>query len=266
MNEAPRLLVAVAHPDDESFGCGSILARAAELGVESTVVCATRGEAGDCDPSTGVDPSDLAAVRERELRTAAGILGVDRVIVLDHRDSDMSGEPAPGALVAVDQDDLAAELQGIIDDVRPDVVVTLDAGDGHRDHAAIRDATLTAVRTAAHRPSRTYLSCLLRSAMDRWVDHLREVDRWGDYTALAELGTPDEEITTVIDVRHLLDVRRAAIHAHASQVSPFEALPTELADLFLTRDHLVRVEPPWTGGPVETDIVATTTRATKSAE
>jgi LmbE family N-acetylglucosaminyl deacetylase len=265
VNEAHRLLVVVAHPDDESFGCGSILARATELGVEATVVCSTRGEAGECDPSTGVDPSDLAAVRERELRTAAGILGVDRVILLDHRDSNMSGEPAAGALVAIDQDDLAAELREIIDDVRPDVVVTLDGSDGHRDHVAIRDATLRAVRTAAPRPSRTYLSCLLRSAMDRWVDHLREVDRWGDYTALADLGTPDEEITTVIDVRHLLDLRWAAIRAHASQVSPFAALPTDLADLFLARDHLVRVEPPWTGGPVETDIFATTTLASRSA-
>ena len=64
-----------------------------------------------------------------------------------------------------------------IDDVRPDVVVTLDGSDGHRDHVAIRDATLAAVRTAAHRPARTYLSCLAPPAMDRWADHLRGVDR-----------------------------------------------------------------------------------------
>ena len=45
-----RWLVAVAHPDDETVGCGSVIARAAALGAEVTVACATRGEAGEVLP------------------------------------------------------------------------------------------------------------------------------------------------------------------------------------------------------------------------
>ena len=74
-----RWLAVVAHPDDESFGCGSLLAAAAVRGAEVTVVCATRGEAGQpAAPVTG----DLGAVREAELRAAADRLGVHRVEVL----------------------------------------------------------------------------------------------------------------------------------------------------------------------------------------
>jgi LmbE family N-acetylglucosaminyl deacetylase len=84
-----RLLVVVAHPDDESFGCGSILAHAAASGHETAVLCATRGEAGE----SRIDTADIAGLREAELRAAAAILGVGLVRLLDHQDSGMAGEP-----------------------------------------------------------------------------------------------------------------------------------------------------------------------------
>ena len=47
-----RMLVVVAHPDDESFGCGSILAQAAAAARHHRVLRA-RGEAGSSDPDVG---------------------------------------------------------------------------------------------------------------------------------------------------------------------------------------------------------------------
>lgn len=72
-----RMLVVVAHPDDETFGCGSLLAYAAASGVTTVVACATRGEAGSPTAGRGLEDADMAVVREGELHEAAGVLGVD---------------------------------------------------------------------------------------------------------------------------------------------------------------------------------------------
>ena len=149
----------------------------------------------------------------------------------------MTGEPQAGTLAAADPSALAAEVRAVIEALRPDVVVTLDASDGHRDHAAIRDATLAAVDAADHRPTGTYLSCLARSSMARWAEHLAGGDN-DVYLTLGELGTPDADITTLIDVASHIETRWAAIRAHASQASPFDGLPAELQHEFLATDRL----------------------------
>jgi N-acetyl-1-D-myo-inositol-2-amino-2-deoxy-alpha-D-glucopyranoside deacetylase len=202
------------------------------------VLCATRGEAGE----SRVETDDLAALRERELRAAAELLGIATVVVLDHRDSGIDGEAASGTLIATPLDVVAAEIRSVVDDLRPDVVVTLDASDGHRDHAHVRDATLMALDGAAHRPVATYLWCLARSSMQRWADHVRRRGGGDAYLGVADLGTPDAEITTVLDVRDSLARRWAAIRAHASQASPYDDLPADLQLEFLATDRLRLVE------------------------
>jgi LmbE family N-acetylglucosaminyl deacetylase len=128
-------------------------------------------------------------------------------------------------------------VRSVLDELRPDVVVTLDASDGHRDHAAIRDATIAAVDTACHPPAATYLWCLARSSMARWASHIRSTG--GDaYLSLGELGTSDEDITTLLDVASHVPKRWDAIRAHASQANPYDNLPADLQHEFLAIDRL----------------------------
>jgi LmbE family N-acetylglucosaminyl deacetylase len=175
--------------------------------------------------------------------------------VFDWQDSGLDGEIPVGAFVAAPIDEVAAAIAQVIDEERPRVVVTLDASDGHRDHAHVRDATMRSLDLADAGAERVYLHCLPRALMRRWVDILVERDPDSDYLALGELGTPDDDITTVVDtVEHLAD-REAAIAIHRSQTAPFEAMPDDLRRRFLVVEHLRRVRPPWAGGDRETDFL-----------
>jgi LmbE family N-acetylglucosaminyl deacetylase len=239
-----RWLVTVAHPDDETFGCGSLIAYAAHAGAEVTVLCATRGEEGERTPDIATD-ADLGAVRTEELHTAAAILGVHEVLLLEHRDSGFDGPMPPGALGDVPLDALAPSIRSVIERVAPTVVVTLDASDGHRDHECIRTATHAALARLDGAPPAVVAEVALSNRlMRRWAAEMAEGgDADSPYLRidLDVLGTPDERITDVLDLAELLDVRERAIAAHASQRSPFEDLSPELRRAFLADTSLIRV-------------------------
>ena len=165
----------------------------------------------------------------------------------------MSGAADPDTLVGADPGEVRDAVRRHLESFAPDVVVTLDAGDGHRDHAAIRDATLAAVDTCDLAPT-VYLHCLPSSIMRRWAEHMASTDPSWEHLRQAEIGTPDEQVTTVLDTRAHLQQRIAAMAEHRSQRSPFEGLPQDLYEDFLTGEHLIRVRPPWDGGPTETEL------------
>jgi LmbE family N-acetylglucosaminyl deacetylase len=250
----PRLLLVVAHPDDETFGCGSLLLHASAVGAVTAVCCATRGEAGAPAPRSGARAEDLGDVREGELREAAARLGVADVQLLGLVDSGMAGPVTPEMLVGAPFDVVRDLVRDRVEEFRADVVVTLDAGDGHRDHARIRDATLAAVEEARWEVGRVYLQCLPRSLMRRWLEHTARQNPGSGHLTVEVPGTPDELVTTVIDTVDHLPAREQAMALHASQESPYDGLPPDLRRDFLRAERLRRVRPPWTGGPVERDV------------
>ncbi len=64
MSKTLKLLAVLPHPDDETLGMGSTLARYAAEGVETYLVCATRGERGWFD-SQGPNPGLEGVARIR---------------------------------------------------------------------------------------------------------------------------------------------------------------------------------------------------------
>lgn len=71
-----RILGIWAHPDDETYLCGGLMARAVQSGARVVCVTATRGELGSTDPDRWPAGAALAEVRTRELEDALGRLGV----------------------------------------------------------------------------------------------------------------------------------------------------------------------------------------------
>ena len=233
-------MVVVAHPDDETFGCGSLLLRAAAAGQVTAVCCATRGDAGEWPGDLDLPAGGIAEQREQELYAAAEALGVTRVDVLDFCDSGLDGPADPTTLAGADPADVADRVRRSVEAFGPDALVTLDASDGHRDHARIRDVTLSVGRETG---IPVYLSCLARRLMARWAAVMTERDPGSTYLALGELGTPDDQIDLVLDTAAFYEQRERAIALHRSQTSPFEALPSDLRREWLSTEHLV--------GPVE---------------
>ena len=143
MTEPLRLLAVFAHPDDESMGMGGTLAKYAAEGVETYLVCATRGERGWFGPEDQ-NPGlrALGEIRERELENAARELGIKGLYFLDTIDGE------------VDQAESSEVIGKIVVHIRrvmPHVVVTFppDGNYGHPDHIAVGQFTSAAIVCAA---------------------------------------------------------------------------------------------------------------------
>ena len=129
------VLAVVAHPDDESFGLGAVLAGFVDAGAAVAVLCYTHGESSTLHGVQG----DLASVRAAELAGAAAVLGVDPVQLADYPD---------GLLSEAYLGDLSAHVIDLAGKVGADGLLVFDTSGvtGHPDHAR---ATVAALAAAA---------------------------------------------------------------------------------------------------------------------
>lgn len=237
-----RLMAVHAHPDDESITTGGVLARYAAEGIETIVVTCTDGEVGEiADPSLAT-PENLAAVREQELEAACRILGVGQRFSLGYRDSGMMCTPDNEHRDCFWQADLEAatgRLVGMVRRTRPDVIVAYDErGDyGHPDHINAHRIAVAAFHAAGHparyphegpgpwTPRKLYYSAWPRSRSERVRRLLAEAgmaDLFSEeeMTEEDDFTAPDELVTTAVDVSAYVEVKRAALAAHRTQMGP----------------------------------------------
>jgi N-acetyl-1-D-myo-inositol-2-amino-2-deoxy-alpha-D-glucopyranoside deacetylase len=261
------LLLVHAHPDDESISTGGVMMKAKAHGHRVVLATATRGEVGEIH---NMDPEAtrprLAEIRTEELKAAGEILGVDRIEFLGYRDSgmvDTADNKDPRSFHQARLDEAAAKLAVLIRDERPDVVVTYaeDGVYGHPDHIKahhVTNAALELVEREGWAPKKLYYTAIPRSMMEEFMKQMPE-EAQSQNTNMRIAGTPDELVTTRVDVHDYVDQKRKAFGAHVSQNDPnswFATMASQIYEMAFGTEYyqLVRGKP---GSPLpESDLFA----------
>jgi LmbE family N-acetylglucosaminyl deacetylase len=232
------LFLVHAHPDDEAVSTGGVMMRAHEAGHRVVLVTATRGEEGEIyNMDEAESRPRLAEIRTEELRRADSLLGVDRQEFLEYRDSGMAGTPSnldPASFHVAPLDEAAERLAVLLREERPEVVVTYaaDGTYGHPDHIKAHHVTVAALDLLAREgwePDHLYFHVIPRSLIEKLAERWRESGQ--PETNIRIEGTPDEQVSTTVDVRDLAPRKREAFAAHVSQNnpdSPFQSMGDQI--------------------------------------
>lgn len=230
-----------AHPDDEAIATGGTMLLASQAGHRVILVLATKGEQGE--PVDGVldDDEMLGERRVIEAGLAAGILGVDRLEFLGYEDSGMIGEPTndnPDCFWQVDVHEAATRLAAILQEEDADILTIYDAhgGYGHPDHIQVHRVGTEAAELAG--VERVFWSTMNRTqimaqmAESPEMQETFEEDEFDD-TDMETFGMEEHDITHAVDVRAVIDSKRKAMAAHASQISAEDFFLKLPADAFV---------------------------------
>ena len=251
------LFLVHAHPDDESIATGGVMLKAKAHGHRVVLVTATRGEAGEIYNMDEVTSRPrLGEIRTKELLAADEMLGVDRQEFLGYRDSgmvDTADNKDPRSFHQAKLDEAAAKVASFLREERPAVVVTYPADGvyGHPDHIKahqVTDAALDLLAREGWTPRKLYYTAIPRSMMEEFAKQFPDQAEEQSRRNMAIAGTPDDQVTTRVDVRDYVDRKRQAFKAHVSQNEPnswLETMGGKILELVLGTEYyqLVRGEP-----------------------
>jgi LmbE family N-acetylglucosaminyl deacetylase len=194
-----RVMVVSAHPDDPDFGAGGAVARLAKNGAKVTYVIVTDGSQGGEDPNQ--KDSELVAIRKREQRAAARVLGVKNVEFLGYKDGHLTPDLK-----------LRRDIVRMIRKHKPELVIThvpgrvidMPMGGSHPDHIAVGEATMAAVYPDSRNP-RAFRG-LLKEGLEPHIVKEVWIPFWtkGDY---------------LVDITPTMGLKIEALMKHKSQVA-----------------------------------------------
>jgi len=264
MKPALRLLAIFPHPDDESLGLGGTLAKYGAEGVETTLICATRGERGWTGPleeNPGLE--ELGKIREAELKCAASYLGLKETIFLNYIDGDVD---------MADPLEIIAKITYQIRRIKPHVVITfpMDGNYGHPDHIAISQFTSAALVCSAdsnyidnndlpsYRVPKYYHMVDSREMVDLLQEMIGGLSMEVDGVTRRHIGWEEWAITTRINTEEYFNTLWNAIFCHQSQLAGFAGfldLSVQKRKILFSEGTFIRIYSLVNGGrKIETDL------------
>ncbi len=236
----PGLFAFHAHPDDEITSTGGVLAKYAESGEQVVVVTATDGAEGEIHNYEDPDSlrPHLVEMRADEIAEALVILGVPNHHFLGYRDSGMMGtEPNqhPDSFWQADFMEATGRLVRMLRHYTPEILTIYDpfGGYGHPDHIQVHRVGMAAFfgaddalrfpledGEAPWRVTKLYMSTWPRSRAAALAAARLEAGQITREEAenSAGWGTPDEDITTMVDITPWVDLKVKALRAHRTQI------------------------------------------------
>jgi LmbE family N-acetylglucosaminyl deacetylase len=262
------LLCVHAHPDDEALFSAGVMARYADEGVRSVLVTCTDGSLGFAPDGSGPHTLEhrrevVAQSRRKELANSADLLGVDRLECLGYVDSGMDGWPEnkdPAVFINQPLDEVVDRIAAVIDEERPQVVVTYDERGfyGHPDHIVTHLATMAAV-ARTELVQKVYFPAIPASHLAAYLELAKDAGLvLPEWLEDPDWGVPDELVATEVDCARYVRQKHAALAAHASQTDNADlvGLPEDLFAIVFGTERFVRGLDR-TGTPLpETDLFA----------
>jgi len=210
-----RMLLLLAHPDDETFGPAGTIAKYADEGADVHLATATRGEAGMVGDPPITDRAHLGEVRADELSAAAEILGIRTVSFLGFPDGRLADTP---------RDRIVEEAVLQIRMRRPQVLISFgpEGVSRHPDHVVMCSVALQAFDAAADpglfpgqfagsispwAPGKLYQFEIAQDILDEWGVPLA--------------GVPQDSLTTIVDTSRYVERKIRAFYAHRTQAKDY---------------------------------------------
>lgn len=214
-------LIVAPHPDDETLGCGGLLALLSEAGQAVRVLVISDGTLSHPNSSRYPAPR-LQALRESETLAGVAKLGIasDAVTFWAYRDRSVPGYDADGFAAAV------ARFQNYLREFKPTTICVPWRRDPHPDHRATTQIVRMAIMNTSPSPR------LLEYLIWTW-----ELAQDSDYPTQAEAQA------WRLDINPVLVRKQAAINCYHSQIS--DLIDDDPEGFRLSAQMLAHFERPW---------------------
>jgi LmbE family N-acetylglucosaminyl deacetylase len=244
-----KILVVVAHPDDETFIFGGTIAKYSDKGFPIYLVILS---------------SEHSDTKSKELKTAASNLGILDFFQLDHISSHINNQLNHGKNSVLSKTPIsviADDIEALIKNIKPKIVLSFDPIGvyGHPDHIVSSAATRVAIKNYSNLDNSVrlyevsfarnmiliagYFELLVKNLFPGFYKKPR-------YSLLIDQLRSLPSPTTVIDTSNWLKERQSAVYAHSSSLESgpwylrmFEKIPHYVRGLLFNREKFCRIYP-----------------------